>query len=508
MTEAKPDEAREAQRESRPAEPDAAHWATEEGLHRLIENMPAWMAYVGPDLRYRFVNKAYSDFFEKPREEIVGAHVSDVLGSARFERVKERMEAALAGQRSVFDAPLLRNGVESYQTVEYVPDTDGAGITHGFFIHVSDISERKRAEEALRRSESAFRKMLDSAIDGIVMSDERGRIVFANDSATRMFGYGADELVGQPIDALIPERFRVGHARLHAEYMAGRVPRSMGADRAVVARRRDGTEFPADIALSSMAGSDGPLVVAFIADTTERMAAQRRIEDYQNNYQKMLQKLAFQSTLVEERERQRIAKDLLDLLSQTLVVAQMKMRQARDLVADKPREMFKEALELVGQSFVTARTLMFELSPPILYELGVQAALSWLANETQRRHGIHVEFVDVDTKVALSEETSTILFRAVRELLMNVVKHARVKAARVVLAQANDHLEINVEDAGVGFDPLAHPPSRDGGFGLFGVSEQLNRLGGSLDIASTPGGGTRASLCVPLAPPEKDLLLD
>ena len=243
-----------------------------------------------------------------------------------------------------------------------------------------------------------------------------------------------------------------------------------------------------------MPGENGPLVVSFVSDITRQRESEQKLRDYQDRIQRM----AFDATLTEERERRRIAADLHDRIGQSLALAQIKLTSIREAVTGTPRDGVDKAVELIAQSINDTRTLSFELSPPVLYDLGIKEALSWLIEEVEKRHGIQVELIDDGTEKPLDDTTAALVFRAVRELLMNVFKHAQSASATVSLQRTSDHFEVEVADKGAGFDPNATAPSFGGGFGLFSVREQISRLGGTVQIASAPREGTRVSLRVPL----------
>jgi signal transduction histidine kinase len=156
----------------------------------------------------------------------------------------------------------------------------------------------------------------------------------------------------------------------------------------------------------------------------------------------------------------------------------------------------EEAIGLLAQSIVDTRTLIFDLSPPILYELGLRDALSWLAEDLGKRWGMNIDVNDDDFAKPLSDGTAGLVFRAVRELLGNVLEHAQIPSAKLMLRRTGDHVEITVEDHGVSFEPQAAVPSA-AGFGLFSVREQIHRLGGTMELASDPGKGTRVTLRLP-----------
>jgi PAS domain S-box-containing protein len=361
------------------------------------------------------------------------------------------------------------------------------------------VTEKEQARQALQQSEIQFRDVLTHAAESILMTDSTGKIMFANRAAATLFGYDADSMLGVGIDELVPEGMRKQHAAHRAGYLSAPEARPMGRERHPLARRRDGSDFPVEVVLSPVVRPNGMTVVCFVSDVTARREADERIRSYQER----LRQMAFDAALAEERERRRIAVDLHDRIGQSLALAQMKLDAARETLAGGARDAVDAAVELVKQSITDARTLTFDLSPPILYDLGLKEALAWLAEDMERRYGLKVELkAEDDAPVPLDDTTSALLFRAVRELLTNVFKHAKVPTAQVSIRRAESSVHIDVADEGVGFDVVdAVSGSATPGFGLFSVREQIGRLGGKLDIESVPRQGTRVSLQIPLAGP-------
>jgi signal transduction histidine kinase len=176
----------------------------------------------------------------------------------------------------------------------------------------------------------------------------------------------------------------------------------------------------------------------------------------------------------------------------------MRLKSARGGDTEKD-DAIDQAVGLLAGTSEDVRSLIFELSPPILYDLGLEAALSWLADDLGRRSGITIRISADPSPKPLDDAAAGVIFRAVRELLTNVIKHARVPTADVSLRRTGDRLEIQIEDRGVGFDPQALSLESDRTrFGLFSVREQLRRIGGTLDIDSAERLGTRVTLTLPL----------
>jgi len=209
--------------------------------------------------------------------------------------------------------------------------------------------------------------------------------------------------------------------------------------------------------------------------------------------------MGFEAALVEERERRRIAAGLHDGVGQSLALAQLKLSSVRDELVGIARTTVDDCIALIAQSIAELRTLSFELSPPVLYDLGLPEALSWLSEDLGRRCGIKVDLADDEIDKPLSPVAAALVFRAVRELLINVVKHAKCQTCKVQMRRKGDDLHIEVRDQGVGFEAYATGlESAQSGFGLPSVREQLSRIGGRVAIASGLGKGTRVSIMVPL----------
>lgn len=214
-----------------------------------------------------------------------------------------------------------------------------------------------------------------------------------------------------------------------------------------------------------------------------------------------LQALASELTLAEQRERKRLAAELHDYLAQMLALGRMKVAQLRSKLAagDQIDPLVTDIDDLFKKAAEYTRSLMAKLSPPVLDELGLPAALAWLASEMPL-HGLKVNVQLGTDKVALPDDQSVLLFQSVRELLLNVAKHAGTDCATVNLdVEESGRLRIEVQDQGRGFNPAA-PESKPAGshFGLFSVRERMQAMGGWFNITSAPGVGTTATLSLPL----------
>ena len=229
-------------------------------------------------------------------------------------------------------------------------------------------------------------------------------------------------------------------------------------------------------------------------DDAEIMLANDRLERQVAERTASLRRLAAEVCLAEERERRRIAADLHDHLGQGLAVIKIRLQRLRgDAVFGGHGQALDDLLALSDQAIRYTRGLTFELSPPVLYELGLGPALEWLAEDTERRHGLRVR-VRARSRTALADDEKVILWKSARELLHNVVKHAAAKQVEIRLEDSDGGVRLVVGDDGCGFD--ASLARRDIGerFGLFSIEERLRQMGGGFTLDTAPGRGTHVSL--------------
>jgi signal transduction histidine kinase len=204
-------------------------------------------------------------------------------------------------------------------------------------------------------------------------------------------------------------------------------------------------------------------------------------------------------SIAEEQERRRISEHIHDNISQNLAISKMNIETLQEEFPPAARKL-KETQELIEQTIKFIRSLTFELSPPILYELGFVAAVEWLTDKVQERYGIIIEFKSDSRFKTLKGEISVLLFRTIRELLNNIIKHSRANNAIVSILGYGDYMEIRVEDDGVGFDAKEINDYIINGesFGIASIRERISYLNGFFEISSRPGEGTKVRMIVPL----------
>ena len=377
-----------------------------------------------------------------------------------------------------------------------------------------EADHRICGEQSLREGEARKSAIVESSLDCIIVMDHRGRVTEFNPAAERTFGYAAADAVGRELaELIIPPAQRDAHRRALARYLEAGGGTMVGRRVEATGLRADGSEVAVELAIARVDLPGPPLFSASLRDVGDRKRAEAELLAHQ----RQLRALAAQLSLGEERERRRLACHLHDQVGQTLAAAQMRLESLPELPPSADLSAAVAAVsELIEEAIGHTRALTADLSPPVLYEAGLPAALEWLADRLRRRYGLRVEVdasppppppsspsssPDPGQSPHLPDWLRGLLFQAARELLTNTAKHARAARARVSVAAAPaGTVRVRVEDDGVGFDVAAALRPGGGGFGLFNLRERLRAACGTLVIDSAPGRGTRVELEVSVPP--------
>ena len=228
------------------------------------------------------------------------------------------------------------------------------------------------------------------------------------------------------------------------------------------------------------------------ARTAELQNTNKQLEQEKSR----LRSLASELSLAEERQRREVAAGLHDHLGQLLALTKMKLGSMR-ISGAAPPEDINTLSDFVEQSIEYTRTLTFELSPPVLYNFGLTAAVEWLAEQFEKRLNIKTFVTDDGKDKPLANDVRVVCFQAIRELLHNIAKHAKASQVNISIGRNGDNIRVSVEDDGAGFEP-AKISAGKGGFGLFNIRERLEHIGGRLQIDSKVGQGSRMIIIAPL----------
>ncbi len=347
-----------------------------------------------------------------------------------------------------------------------------------------------------RLSQQQFQTIAESASDGIAVIDSQGSIVYLNAPAERIFGYSRDGLIGQSVDMLLPARFRSAEHRQNRE--AAPLASVVGTGAKPSWLRKDGTEFSIDIRASTIKTSAGELTIVTFVDHTAQELAKSRLSEILGERDELQRRLM----QAQERERERLARDLHDQTGQFVVAAMMELKSLEPLVSDTSRDRIHSLHDKLGNMSKVLHRIAQELRPASIDDVGLIDTLAGHVTEWGAHFGIAADFFCGNKRVnQLSNEVSTAVYRTVQEALTNVAKHAKQPTfVNVVIDLDGPELRLIIQDNGCGFDieSLQQTKNRNRGLGLAGMRERLSLIGGGLEVESTVGVGTGLFVRIPL----------
>jgi PAS domain S-box-containing protein len=370
----------------------------------------------------------------------------------------------------------------------------------------------RQAQDELEDSRDRYVDLYDFAPVGYLSITAHGMIEEINLAATRLLSMERKALLQRPFTSLVIAEDESRWLTLFLTMMEQNGKDSVE----VTLQRGDGSVFPAqlDCATQKVGAGDTALRIA-LTDITRRKQIEATSFRNQQHLKAMVKErgaellaIGKQLLAAEELERRTIAVDLHDDLGQDLAVAKLKLEaiMASSDVADndKLQRQLAAVTILLDRCNKSVRSLSSQLSPPVLHQYGLGAALDWLSEEMQRTYGLNVKVYPGEA-VTLDEIVAATLFRIVRELLINISKHAQVSEAEVgMLVDAEtDNLEITVSDDGVGFDvarTLDMNSSTHSSYGLFSIKQRIDFIGGQMLIDSHAGHGTIVLITLALPP--------
>lgn len=356
---------------------------------------------------------------------------------------------------------------------------------------LQDITERKKAEQALSESEKSFRDLFESALDAIWVQEVDGNIKIANNAAARLFGHPSEQLCQVNIASfLTPESY------IAAKVMQTKLIQHQSADMPYQQRliRKDGTELIVEVTTRLIEQRNRPAAFQTIArDVTKERKMQESMRFY-------LRKVL----VAQEEERKRIARELHDDTAQSLLLlihkldAQISDRKA---VMSKPvREELTKLNDLAKEILIGIRRYSQELRPAILDDLGLMAALEWLADNLTKEKGIEVAIQITMQSNELPREAQLVLFRIAQEAISNIRKYSEASKVVIKLESERDNKRMVITDNGKGFLVPARlgDLSNLGKFGLIGMQERAQLLNGTMTIHSEPDNGCSIIIEIPV----------
>lgn len=488
---------------------------SEQRYRFLVENQNDFVVKLDPEKRLRFASPNYLKNFNLEMKDLIGKPFFALIHEEDRERVARSMDALARPPFTTAheERALTVNG---WRWFEWSARSilDDKGSVQEIISVGRDITPRKEVEKQLGITQFA----VDKSKSTFFWMNPECRIVYANEHACGSLGYSRDELVGKYVWDIDPD-FRPEHWAAFWPMLKQKKSITIETHH----KRKDGTVFPVEITANYILYDGQEHDFAYARDITERKRAETELKKHRDHLEELvsertalaekraaqLQQLAIELSRAEDQERRRLATVLHDDIQQLLALLKLRVKililpePFGDPIDERTDGGINEKLQaiehLIDKILDKSRNLSHHLSPPVLYQNGLSAALEWLAHEMETQHALQVAFeiapdVDPDSSVLAS-----ILFRSARELLFNVVKHSGTRSARITARTEGDQILLCVSDSGKGFDPVAGRQNwrRNVGFGLFSIEDRIKMLGGRMEIDGAPGRGCGVTLIVP-----------
>lgn len=504
---------------------------SEERFRSLFHKGAVPMTVTGKDSRLIAVNTAYCEMLGYSEAELAGMSFYQITHPDDIAENKAGVDAVMRGEMDSFRMEkryIRKDGRVIWVDMSTSSVRDANGNVLYRVTHAPDITGRKLAQQDMLESQKRFSQFFYASPIPIVISTiDEGRLIDFNECWLKTLGYTREEMIGRTVGELsirdpekrkplIQKLKRKGSLKdelIQIRTKSGRIRDilwsaeiiDISGEKLMLSQFHDLTERQRkekdlreskerlETKVQERTAQLTAINKSLLAEIQERKLSEKRLRAAQKN----LRAMAAEIVLAEERSRQNFATDLHDTVVQTLGAAKLRTEFLREYVPAEGLRYLDELRNMLSQSITEARLIMAELSPPVLYELGFNPAIQWLAERISSQHDIDID-VETEDQEPSRHEVQVLLFQAARELLMNVVKHANARKALVSVKGDEKNIRITVRDDGHGFDGnVSFRTDSSSGFGLFSIRERLRHMGGRLVIKSKPGQGTIVSVTAP-----------
>ena len=474
-------------------------------LERVFDNSHISIVYLDSKFNFIRVNSTYAADCGHPEDFYPGKNHFDIYPHEENERIFRQVVAS-GNPYTVHDKPFEfpdhpEWGV-SYWDWSLQPIKDEQGQVEALIFCLQNTTARKTAQLALEENERKYRELVENANSIIMRITSDHRITFFNEYAQTFFGYSAKEIIGRSVlGTIVPAVDSYGKdlgEMLEAVTASPEFFASNENENICKNGRRVWISWTNKVVRDENGKITEILCVG--KDATER----KRIQDENLRYQERLRGLAEQLAASEEVERWQISRYIHDTVVQNLSLSSIKLGGIQSSLAkaglDEKALVLQSTRALIDDAIDECRNAMSELTPPLLYELGLAPALIDLAERLKERHGIPITVEKSGELDSLEHALRGLLFQSTRELVINALKHADCSRICIFAGAIENAVQISVQDDGKGFNPLNlnHHKNDRGGFGLFSVRERAEMLGGRIEIQSAPGCGTKVKISVPI----------
>ncbi len=491
--------------------------ANERRLRMVADSLPAIVVHIDAELRFTFVNRFYCEWHGMTPDEVLGRHIKDVIGEQSFAIIRPKMDDALAGQPVSFEADLVYKKVgRKFVRIDYVPDVREDGRIAGFYSLALDISDQKAAEAALRASEAKLSRILAIAPDAIISIDPNQTIRMFNQGAEAVFGFSAEEALGQPLGILLPTRSHEAHAHHITGFISAHEDSRLMTQRGeIMGRRKDGSEFPAEASISKLHLGSETVLTVMLHDITERKNVEAELLT------------AKETAEFADRAKSdflaNMSHELRTPLNAIIGFAELMRQQTFGPIGDSRYHQYSTDILESGDHLLSLINDILDLSKIEAGQMELNEAkvdLAEIGHECLR--GIEIQLEEAGLSIDLGGTAGLPLLwadgRMLRQMLLNLLSNAvkfTKRGGRITLSgklAADGTLALSVSDTGIGISAADLPSAlanfgqienvldryHEGtGLGLPLVASMAELHGGSLQVESEPGVGTTVTIWFP-----------
>ncbi|MBN2455138.1 MAG: PAS domain S-box protein, partial [Sedimentisphaerales bacterium] len=457
-------------------------WMSTPGIEKMI--------YVSP-VYEKIWGRTCESLYKYPKAFIEAVHPEDI------ENVKATLSDHAKGYWDIEYRIVQPDGSICWIRDRGFPIRDEHNNTRMMTGIATDVTKRKQMEISVKELARTMDAFFEHTITPIVFLERNFNFIRVNQAYARACQRKVSEFIGHNLFEFYPHK---ENQKIFEQVVKTKTP-YQASEKAF--NFQDHPEWGItywDWTLVPILDSSGE--VEFLVFSLEDVTDHKKSQDTIVSKQEQLRRLSSELLMVEEQERRKLAIDLHDSVGQ--ILAFLKIELGNMLRSEMPSESvrtLKQILEHVKEAIKQTRTLTFEISPPELYTIGLESAIEELPRRFTEERNLQCRFETTNEPKVLNEQVKILLYRSVRELLINVLKHAKATMVNVTVGNVNDDIEITVEDDGKGFEPSEFNKSQGAkstGFGLFSISERMTNIGGTLDIQSSYDNGTRITLRAPL----------
>jgi len=446
---------------------DARHYA-----EMIVETVREPLVVLDPSLRVKAANESFYRTFQVTPSETQGQFLYD-LGSRQWDipRLRTLLEEILPRDRSLNDFE-VEHDFERLGRRTMLLNARRLDDVHLILLALEDVTEQRRMEQSLRESQERISAIVTTAADAILTIDERGIIESVNPATEHMFGYGAAELIGQTVNILMPSPFREEHDGYLANYLKTGEKKVIGTRREVQGRRKDGTTFPVELAVSEFHVAGRRLFAGVHGDISLRKAMEREVLE------------------IAAREQRRIGQDLHDGTGQELIGLSLMAQSLADALAEQSSPEVGLAVKIakgLKRTLGQVRALSRGLIPVEVDAQGLMAALEELTARVREVSGVTCTLECAEPVPVEDNATATQLYHIAQEAVTNALKHGQARRIRVSLDTEDRLLTLRVRDDGVG---IADWQAETKGVGLRIMHYRAGLINATLNIVPAEGGGT------------------